>query len=274
MTRAPEFDFSGDAVAASYDDVLVPLLFRPWAERLAAEQGPWDGLRVLDLATGTGIVAQVLADRVGRDGRVIAADVNPDMLGLARTRCRGTGDTVTFVESSAHPLDVASTSVDAVVCQQGFQFFPEPASAAAEVHRVLRDGGRAYVSCWRDVDRCEFFGAICDAARAAMAEELSDLMRRPFVQGGSELEASFVGAGFVDVALRDQEMPLVFESVGAAVDTVFATPIGPRLRELPDETQREFRSALAERLEALAEDGRTMGRMVSHVLTARRSDRT
>ena len=39
-----------------------------------------------------------------------------------------------------------------------------------------------------------------------MAEELSDLMRRPFVQGGSELEASFVGAGFVDVALRDQEM--------------------------------------------------------------------
>jgi SAM-dependent methyltransferase len=271
MPRHDEFDFSGDSVAISYDEVLVPVLFRPWAERLAAEHGPWDGRRVLDLATGTGVVAQVLADRVGGRGHVIATDVNSDMLRLARKRCGDHGST-TFVESAAHPLDVASASVDRVVCQQGFQFFPEPRPAAAEVLRVLRAGGRVVISCWRDVDRCQFFGAICETLRGMGEAALSDLMRLPFVQDGLELRSTFESAGFVEVALEEQEMPFVFESVGAAVGAAYSTPIGPRLRSLPDAVQARFRAGLAARLATLGDDGRTMGRMVSYVLTARKSE--
>jgi SAM-dependent methyltransferase len=272
MPPPQSFDFSGDAVAASYDDVLVPVLFRPWAERLVREQGPWEGQRVLDLAAGTGVVARHLVEHVGSGGHVIAADINADMLAVARERFGSAGvGRVTFVESAAHPLDVESESVDAVVCQQGFQFFPELGAAAGEVHRVLRAGGRAIASCWRDVDRCEFFGAVCDVLRGMGEAGLSDLMRRPFVQDGSELRDGFEEAGFDDVTLAEQDLPLVFDSVETALDAAYATPIGPGLRALSDEARAGFRSALAERIASLSADGRTMGDMVSHVIVARKA---
>lgn len=270
MHRSDEFDFSGDAVAVAYDNVLVPVLFQPWAERLAAEYGPWEDQQVLDLATGTGIVAQVLAERVGSGGRIIAADINPDMLVLARKRCSESRGHISFLESAAHPLEVAPGSIDMTVCQQGFQFFPEPHAAAAEIYRVLSSGGRVIASCWQDVDRCQYFGAVCEALRSGGEQGLADLMRRPFVQDGLELKRHFENAGFVDVTLCEQNLPLVFGSVDAAVDAVYSTPIGPKLRELTHDAQAAFRSALAERVKALCKDGRTMGSMVSNVVTARK----
>ena len=88
--QSGEFDFGSDAVASSYDTVLVPLIFEPWAEALLDEHAGWEGLTVLDLATGTGVVAQLVADRVGPTGRVLGTDLNPEMLTQARAaRQRG-----------------------------------------------------------------------------------------------------------------------------------------------------------------------------------------
>jgi SAM-dependent methyltransferase len=193
------------------------------------------------------------------------------MLSLASKRCGHASGQITFVESPAHPLDVASDSIDIAVCQQGFQFFPDRRSAAAELHRVLRDGGRAIASCWLGVDRCQLFGAICDALNGMGEAETADLMQRPFVQNGPELHDQFTAAGFVDVTLGEEELPLAVGSTDAAVDLAFATPIGPRLREMPESRREAFRSALAERVNALTEDGHIAGTMVSHVLTARKS---
>ena len=151
MATEPDFDFGKGSVAQSYDDVLVPLIFRPWGERLLDEHGPWVGRTVLDLATGTGVVARLLADRVGSDGQVIAADINPQMLHIASDHCAGSGERVRFVESSAHPLEIDSDTVDAVICQQGFQLFPERGQSAVEILRVLRDEGVALVSTWCSV---------------------------------------------------------------------------------------------------------------------------
>ncbi|MHC4492647.1 MAG: methyltransferase domain-containing protein, partial [Planctomycetota bacterium] len=120
MIESRNFDFDSHAVASGYDAVLVPVLFAPWATRLLEEHGPWKGRRVLDLATGTGVVAQLLAGRVGPSGEVVGADINGEMLALARERCAGLTPAVKFVESPAHPLGVASGSTDSVICQQGF----------------------------------------------------------------------------------------------------------------------------------------------------------
>ena len=83
MKEPNDFSFSDDSVAGAYDDVLVPILFEPWAEALIDADGPWGGKRVLDLATGTGIVARLLADRVGPSGSVIGTDLNAEMLKVA-----------------------------------------------------------------------------------------------------------------------------------------------------------------------------------------------
>ena len=57
MSEPQKFSFGDSSVAIAYDNVLVRVLFEPWAVRLVEEYGPWQDKRVLDLATGTGIVS-------------------------------------------------------------------------------------------------------------------------------------------------------------------------------------------------------------------------
>jgi ubiquinone/menaquinone biosynthesis C-methylase UbiE len=210
MSKTREFSFGDDSVAGAYDNALVPVLFEPWAVRLVEEYRPWEGRRVLDLATGTGIVAQVLAKEVGPDGKVLGTDINGEMLALARQRCAGQNSTVEFIESSAHPLEISDDSIDVVVCQQGFQFFPDKSAAAMEIHRVLRDGGKVVATTWNPVEECQFFGAICNALESIDEVEISGMMRVPFDNmPESELACSFESAGFMDVRLGRREQDLV-----------------------------------------------------------------
>ena len=272
MTTEPDFDFGKGSVAQSYDDVLVPLIFRPWGEWLLDEHGPWGGRTVLDLATGTGVVARLLADRVGSDGQVIAADINPQMLHVARDHCAGSGERVRFVESSAHPLELDSGTVDAVICQQGFQFFPERAQSAVEILRVLRDEGVALVSTWCSVAECKAFGAICGALDAIGETDLANMMRRPFDHmPEDELQAHFEEAGFGSVELQRHEALMTCDGgPKSAIELALATPIGPQLRELASSLFDGFTEELSARASELSRGESHLGKLVSNVIVARK----
>jgi ubiquinone/menaquinone biosynthesis C-methylase UbiE len=273
MTPAFDMDFSGEQVAAGYDDRLVPVLFDPWAERLVAEHGPWEGLSVLDLATGTGVVARRLADAVGSEGHILATDISAAMLERAARRCADVGDWVTLVETPAAPLAVPDASVDVAVCQQAFQFFPDRSAAAVELCRVLRPGGRFVATMWLPVESCEFFGSICASLEALDLNDLSQIMRVAFdFMPEGELPGQLRAAGFTDVRESRQEAPLIFEGgVDHAFQTARSTPIGASLRALPDSTYAAFRAELTGRLTAITEDGKTMGAMFTSLVTARKA---
>jgi ubiquinone/menaquinone biosynthesis C-methylase UbiE len=273
MSEPGEFSFGDSSVANAYDDFLVPVLFRPWAVKLVEEHQPWKGRRVLDLATGTGVVARLLAEQVGEDGKVLGADTNAEMLAIAAKRCNDLNPGVEFIHCPAHLLDVPSDSIDFVVCQQGFQFFPDKDAAASEVFRVLSNGGKVVATTWRPVNECQFFGTICDALNAIGEPEIADMMRVPFdFMKGSELKTHFEAAGFAGVRLEQQQRHMVMKGgVSQAAQVTYATPIGPRLRELPHERQAQFQSRFTELINELSEDGVTMGRMVSNVVTAEKT---
>ncbi|MCP4004294.1 MAG: methyltransferase domain-containing protein [bacterium] len=266
----PAFSFGDQSVAAAYDDILVPILFEPWAARLVDEFRPWNGLCVLDLATGTGIVAAELAKHVGPEGKVIGADINAEMLSLARHRCTGARSPVEFIESPAHPLAIPDESVDVVVCQQGFQFFPDKSAAAEEMARVLRKRGKVILATWRPVAECEFFGKVCEALESIDEAELTHSMRVPFdFMPESELSQHFEATGFQGVRITQERLPFTVDGgMRHALEAAYSTPIGPRLRGLPEETQLGFRETLTTLLANLSSDGTTMGRMVSNVLCA------
>ncbi|MEE9449598.1 MAG: methyltransferase domain-containing protein [Ignavibacteriaceae bacterium] len=270
MNETKEFSFGSGSVASAYDNVLVQVLFEPWAVRLVEECRPWKGSRILDLATGTGIVAQLLAGQVGLNGSVFATDINGEMLALARKRCAGLIPAVKFIECPAHPLKISSNSFDFVICQQGFQFFPDKKLAAQEIYRVLCDGGKIIATTWQSVVECQFFGAICNALNMIGESEMSDMMRVPFdFMPKSELINYFESAGFVNVRLGRQEQDLVIGGGEEhAIEVAYSTPIGPKLHSLPDERQVQFQKKLIELLSELSDDGITMGRMVSNVLSA------
>ena len=270
MSQAPEFNFGDDAVAKSYDEVIVPYLFHPWTSRLVAEHGPWDGRQVLDAATGTGIVAQFIGERVGPDGQVVGADINPQMLAAAERRCADLVPAVELVESPAYPLDVGDDSFDVVVCQQGLQFFPERDAAAREMFRVSRDSGKLVVSTWEPVSECRGVGVICDALEEIGEPDIGDTMRVPFDHmPQDELVAHFECAGFAGIELEQQKIDLVLDGgLEKAIDLAYATPIGPQLVALSKEQQERFKSALIDRVAQQSNGATMMGRMVSNVLTA------
>lgn len=270
MSKPNDFQFSDKSVASSYDDVLVPLIFDPWARQLLDDFPIWHNCRILDLATGTGIMTRLLAEHIGSEGSIIGVDINSEMLAIAKQKLGQTNANITFTESAAHPLNLPSNSVDVVVCQQGFQFFPDRSAAAKEIYRVLVPDGKAIISTWLPVSECHFFGAICDSLISIGESEIANMMRVPFdFIDRSELMSQFQNAGFKSISVSEKKMPFkVPGGIEEAISVAYATPIGPKLRSLPDEKQQRFRQNTKERLEKLTTDSVAIGQLASNVLEA------
>jgi ubiquinone/menaquinone biosynthesis C-methylase UbiE len=117
--------FSG-SIPALYDRLLVPMLFRPWADDLAERIAALAPRDVLEIAAGTGVVTERLA-RDLPNANIVATDLNPAMLDEARRHAPG----VSFQAADAQALPFADASFDAIACQFGMMFYPRPAPRTA-----------------------------------------------------------------------------------------------------------------------------------------------
>jgi ubiquinone/menaquinone biosynthesis C-methylase UbiE len=101
------------------------------------------GMKIFDLASGTGEPALSLAKAVGPQGRVMATDLVPQMLEAARQNAAAQGlDNIEFRVADAESLPFADAEFDRVTCRFGIMFFPDIPKALAEIRRVLKPGGR------------------------------------------------------------------------------------------------------------------------------------
>ena len=270
MDKQVEFSFGDDSIAKSYDKILVPSLFEPWAIHLIENNQPWVGNMVLDLAFGTGVVTKEIARNVSPNGSVIALDMNGQMLDIAKSKCKEWENSIDFIEGSCESMAIADSSLDVVVCQQGFQFFPNKQAATLEIHRVLKPGGRVIISTWCPVSECEIFGIICETLETLNEIEISKMMRVPFdFITQSELQEPFSTAGFSNIEVSKQEMNMQLEGeVDNALMVAYATPIAPKLKELSVEKREEFNKVFAAKMKIISQDERNCGKMVSNVLKA------
>ncbi len=125
-----------------YDQVGAVMSFGQdprWRRALVEAVDPRPGQRILDVATGTGMVALALAGRA--DCEVTGLDQSPDMLNVARARLNGT-PALTLVQGEAEHLPFADATFDALSFTYLLRYVDDPAATMRELARVVRPGGR------------------------------------------------------------------------------------------------------------------------------------
>jgi demethylmenaquinone methyltransferase / 2-methoxy-6-polyprenyl-1,4-benzoquinol methylase len=139
-----------DSVATRYDlmnDLMSMGIHRLWKRRAVEMAGVRRGQRVLDLAAGTGDLAEKFSRIVGPEGQVVMSDINEAMLGQGRARLVDAGvvGNLDYAIANAEALPFASDSFDCVTIGFGLRNVTNKQYALDEMFRVLRPGGRALV---------------------------------------------------------------------------------------------------------------------------------
>lgn len=137
-------------LSAGWDkwDALISDQLRPVGTAIIERLAIADDQHHLDVAAGTGEPGLSIA-KLARQGRVVLADLVPQMLDVAARRARTQG--LTNVETavcSADELPFDDNTFDSVSMRFGYMFLPDLAAATAEFVRVLRPGGRLCSSVW------------------------------------------------------------------------------------------------------------------------------
>lgn len=179
--------------------------------------GVTSGSRVLDVAAGSGEQTLVVARAVGAQGYVLATDLSPAIVALARDNALRAG--FAHVETrvaDGEDLGVPEASFDAAVCRLGLMFFPDPLRGLREMHRALRPGAGLCTMVFSRPEKNP-----CLAILMSTALKHAGLPARdPFVAGGllslgqpGRIDALFRSAGFHDVATTALDAPFRLPSV-------------------------------------------------------------
>jgi len=137
-----------DSVASNYDvmnDVLSMGLHRAWKAYTVAVAAVQPGMKVLDIAGGTGDLARAFAERAGPSGKVVLTDINEAMLRVGRDRLLDGGVLLPTAACDAEHLPFADGAFDLVSVAFGLRNMTHKDAALAEMCRVLRPGGRLMV---------------------------------------------------------------------------------------------------------------------------------
>ena len=137
-----------DSVAPKYDlmnDLMSMGLHRAWKAYTVLVADVRPGQQVLDIAGGTGDLAQAFARKAGPTGRVVHTDINEAMLRTGRDRLLDAGVVLPTLVCDAEKLPFATGSFDLVSVAFGLRNMTHKEAALAEMNRVLRPGGKLLV---------------------------------------------------------------------------------------------------------------------------------
>ena len=138
------------SVAAQYDvmnDLMSFGIHRLWKRFTIDASGVRPGNKVLDLAGGTGDLTAKFSQLVGREGKVILADINSSMLNVGRDKLRDKGlvQNIEYVQANAQYLPFEDNTFDIVTIAFGLRNVTDKDMALRSIYRVLKPGGRLLV---------------------------------------------------------------------------------------------------------------------------------
>ncbi|MFD7612400.1 class I SAM-dependent methyltransferase [Streptomyces sp. NPDC059828] len=221
-----------ESMPAAYEQYLVPVLFRPFAEDLAARAVALRPRRILELAAGTGVLTSELL-ATAPSAELTATDLNEGMVALGSGLAPG----AVWSQADAQRLPFPDGGFDLVICQFGVMFFPDRVAAFTEVRRVLAPGGRFLFNTWGPLDAHAFTAAVQAGLERAFPTDPPQFL--PTVPHGyadpAVVAADLAAAGFT--MEEEQELTLEGRAASAAdvaIGFLTGTPVSAAVEERGD----------------------------------------
>jgi SAM-dependent methyltransferase len=236
--------FGAESVPDAYRRHLVPALFAPWAELLLSRADVSERMSVLDVASGTGVVALAALNLVGPTGRVVSSDISPAMLALVAAAA----PEIETLQAPADELGVAG-QFDVVLCQQGLQFMSDPVAAASSMRRALRPGGVLALSVWARgpvLEPFDVYGQVLEAE--GLPEPFPGAYAYNFCKSPEDVAAILGGADLSEIDVTVETIDIRWPSIDTVVSGIAGTPYGPAVAALPADRQERVAVKLRERL--------------------------
>ena len=250
---SPQWGSSYRLIASEKWKAKSAAMGRDVTEALVEYARPKRGMKVLDLASGTGEPAISLAARVGSEGHVTALDLSSDLLEIAAKRAQQR-ELTNFLthQADAHELPFFDQSFDLVTSRFGVMFFHDCERALREVHRVLKPGARACFLAWGPFEQPYWESTMGIVAKHVGGPTLVPGGPDPFrfAQPGS-LSSVLRKAGFTHIEEETKSLPWTWPGTAAEVweqAQAVAAPFLPLLQRIPafkrNEIDREVIDAI------------------------------
>jgi ubiquinone/menaquinone biosynthesis C-methylase UbiE len=262
----------GGNTAEAYERYLVPALFHEGAQQLVMHAGIQPGDRVLDVGSGTGIVARIAAEHAGEAGEVEGVDVNPGMVDVARTTSAQTYPQIGWRQGAAEDLPFAGSTFDAVLSQQAFQFFEDRQAALKEMRRVLRPGGRLAFSVLRSTEHNHTYQALIEAFRRHGGDDLGTMMQSPFQDWSiDDLRSMVTDAGFESVSVTVSLITARFPSVPEFIEQeLSSSPLSDIVATMEDSVREAIARDVSIGLQEYIDDRGVIHPLQTYLIHARK----
>ena len=233
MAQQVTFEAYRGSPAENYERYFVPAIAAPLAADLVHLAALRPGLRVVDIACGTGIVSRLAAERVGAEGTVVGIDINPGMLAVARAAAPDSA--IEWHEANANSLPLPDDAFDVALCQMGLQFIPDKAIAVREMRRVLAVGGRLLINLPGPTP--PLFAVLEEALTRHLGPDAAGFVRAVFsLHDASEIGDLLSGAGFDTIdassSMKTLRLPAPEDFLWQYVNS---TPLAAPAAQLGDE---------------------------------------
>lgn len=193
--------FAG-SIPANYDKYLGPILFEPYALNLVERLKNDKIEHLLELACGTGRVTKHLVNLISKNGSLVATDLNPGMLEVAKEKV--VNNKIEWIAADAQDLSFNDRQFDHVVCQFGVMFFPDKEKSFREVYRVLKPGGKYIFNTWEAVEKNPRINTIWNVVYEVFKNESPDFFQKgPYsLYDKDEIERMLLNAGFKNIRIE------------------------------------------------------------------------
>ena len=226
-------------VASHYDN--PSMRFFPFcADRLISHLRPAPDAKILDVATGTGVVALAAAQALGPNGRVQAIDLAENMLNKAMANFQRAGlSNVDFHVMDAESLEFKSRYFDAVICSFGIFFLPDMQAGLTSWRQVLKPGGRVMFTTFAS----NAFQPLADLFRQRMETMGIVIPTESWMRLTTEQECQDLleSAGFTEIQIVKEQLGYHLNSPDDWWEIIYSSGFRGYLEQLDTEQLGRFR---------------------------------